>query len=270
MKECSFLMSETKENARSVPPVSSLAKALDVLECFTSHQPELGISEISTMLGLPKSSIHNILNTFVLRGYVEQDKTTRRYRLGLAFLQRAEIVREGLGLRKVALPFMHKAKELYNETVHLAIEQDGLVMYLETVQPADRSVARIAVGKRAHMHCTGVGKAMLAFFPDERVKAIIEEHGLSQYTDRTITTVAELEQELKEIRLQGFATDDMEHELGIRCIAVPLRDEYGRVIASMSISGPAERIPMDTIRSHAEPLKMLGLDISRRLGWQGY
>ncbi|HHT26148.1 MAG TPA: IclR family transcriptional regulator [Firmicutes bacterium] len=263
-------MIEKDDGVKSTPPVSSLAKALNVLECFTSSEPELGISEISAMLGLPKSSVHNILNTFALKGYVEQDKTTRRYRLGLAFLQRAAIVREGLGLRKVALPFMHKAKELYNETVHLAIEQDGLVMYLETVQPADRSVARIAVGKRAHMHCTGVGKAILAFFPDEKVKAIIEEHGLVRYTDRTITTFEELDKELKQIRLQGFAVDNMEHELGIRCIAVPLRDEYGKVTASISVSGPAERMPLDTIHSHAEPLKMLGLDISRRLGWQGY
>jgi IclR family KDG regulon transcriptional repressor len=120
------------------------------------------------------------------------------------------------------------------------------------------------------MHCTGVGKAILAFFPDEKVKAIIEEHGLVRYTDRTITTFEELDKELKQIRLQGFAVDNMEHELGIRCIAVPLRDEYGKVTASISVSGPAERMPLDTIHSHAEPLKMLGLDISRRLGWQGY
>ncbi|HHW10612.1 MAG TPA: IclR family transcriptional regulator [Firmicutes bacterium] len=247
-----------------------MEKALQVLECFTTQQPELGITEISKMLGMHKSSVHNIVSTFVEKGYMEQDQVTRKYHLGLSLLRLADIVRAGLSLRQVALPIMHKAKEIYNETVHLAIEQDGLVVYLESVQPTDRSVARLAVGKRAQMHCTGVGKAILAYLPDERVKAIIEKHGLNRYTDHTITSETELMRELKRTRQRGFAIDNMEHELGIRCYAVPIRDEHGNVQASISVSGPAERLPVADAEIKAEPLIMMGMDISRKLGWQGY
>ena len=252
------------------PKMKSLKKAIDVLTCFSASQPELGVTEISERLGIQKSTIHNILATFEQNGFVEQDARTRKYRLGLAILSLGNVVREGLSLRRVALPVMERARDHFAETVHLAIEQEGFVVYLESVQPADRSVARLATGKRAYMHCTGVGKAILAFAPDERVREIVARHGLPRFTDHTITDEIALLAELEATRRRGYAVDNMEHEWGIRCVAVPIRSENGRVEASMSISGPSERFPLDRIDTLAQPLVQMGLEVSRRLGWAGY
>lgn len=259
-----------ESSSSAEPKVKSLQKALDILNCFTVHNPELGVTEISTMLGFQKSTVYNILATFEQEGFTEQDPVTRKYRLGLRLLQLSNVVRSGLGLRRVALPVMERAMNKFQETVHLAIEQDGQVVYIESVQPPDRSVSRLATGKTAPMHCTGVGKAILAFAPDAKVDEVIKVHGLKAFTANTLTTVDTLRAELTLIRRQGYAMDNMEHEWGIRCIAVPIREENGRIKASMSISGPSDRLPVDQIHQVAEPMKQLGLEISRRLGWEGY
>lgn len=251
------------------PKVKSLVKALDVLKCFRPDRTELGVSEISQLIGVQKSTVHNILATLELAGFVEQDPATRRYRLGLQILYLGNVVREGLGLRKAALPVMERARDLFRETVHLTIEQDGQVVYIESLQPADRSVTRLAVGKRALMHCTGVGKAILAFTPETERQSVIARHGLIRYTPNTITTYAALQAELDLTALRGYAVDNMEHEWGIRCVAVPIRDESGRVFASLSVSGPAERLPLENIEAVAGPLMGLAAEISRQMGWQG-
>jgi IclR family KDG regulon transcriptional repressor len=249
-------------------PLSSLAKALRVLDCFTASQPELGVTDISRMLNINKSTVYNILATFEAAGYVEQDRVSRRYRLGLRLLHLGQVVREGLGVRRVALPIMIKARDHYQETIHLTVEQGGEVVYIESLQPPGRSVARLATGKRAHMHCTGVGKAILAYMPDEQVEAVIAQHGLPAYTPNTITSPAVLREELHKTRQRGYAVDDMEHEWGIRCIATPIRDETGKVYASMSISGPAERFPLEKLDDMAQTLVDYGRQISRGLGWK--
>ena len=252
------------------PRVKSLHKALQVLNCFTADQPELGVTEISHMLGLQKSTVYNILATFEQEGFTAQAPVTKKYRLGLRFLHLSNVVRSGLGLRRVALPVMEKAMRRFEETVHLAIEQDGQVVYIESVQPPDRSVSRLATGKRAHMHCTGVGKAILAFAPDEKVQQVVRTHGLPRFTANTITTLEALMEEMVATRRRGYAVDNMEHEWGIRCIAVPIRDENGRIHASMSISGPSERLPLEEIDRMAEEMMQFGLEVSRGLGWEGY
>lgn len=250
--------------------MKSLKKAIDVLNCFSLSEPELGVTQISERLGVQKSTVHNILATFEQDGFVEQDAKSRKYRLGLVLLNLSNVVREGLGLRKVALPVMERVRDRFGETVHLALEQDGMVVYIESVQPAERSVARIATGKRAYMHCTGVGKAILAYAPDEQVREIVARHGLPSFTEQTITDVSALQSELETSRRHGYSLDNMEHEWGIRCIAVPIRNENGRVEASMSISGPSESFPLEAVDRIAQPFALFGLEVSRQLGWLGY
>lgn len=120
------------------------------------------------------------------------------------------------------------------------------------------------------MHCTGVGKAILAFAPDEKVQQVVRTHGLPRFTANTITTLEALMEEMVATRRRGYAVDNMEHEWGIRCIAVPIRDENGRIHASMSISGPSERLPLEEIDRMAEEMMQFGLEVSRGLGWEGY
>ncbi len=254
---------------RAFSKVKSLAKAVHILKCFTSARPELGVSEISRELHLPKSTVHNVLDTFADEGLVEQDPVSGKYRLGLQILYLGNVMREGLGLRRVALPVMEKAKELFRETVHLATEQDGMIVYLESVQPPDRSVGRLAMGKWVFMHCTGLGKAILAYMPEEQVQSIVAHHGLREYTPNTIHTIDDLLVALKEIHARGYAVDNMEHEWGIRCIAVPIWDEDGQVKAAMSISGPSERFPLSDIDAKARTLVAMGLEVSHALGYRG-
>lgn len=257
----------TEECSTPEPKVKSLQKAIRVLNCFTAQQPELGVTEISNMLGLQKSTVHNILSTFELEGFVEQDPQTRKYRLGLRILHLSNVVRSGLGLRRVALPIMEKAMRLFQETIHLAIEQDGRVVYIDSVQPADRSVSRLATGKSAPMHCTGVGKAILAFAPDEKVAQIVATHGLKAFTANTIGSLGDLMGELAATKKRGYAIDNMEHEWGIRCVAVPIRDEKGRVGASLSVSGPSDRLPPENVGGIAAAMMGFGDEMSRGLGW---
>lgn len=247
--------------------VTSLIKALRVLDSFSLEQPEQGVTEIAERLGIHKSTVYNILTTCEAMGYVQQDPHTRRYRLGLHILRLGQVVREGMDLRRVVLPVMERVRDHYREAVHFAVELNGQVVYLETVQPMERSVASLTVGKSAYMHCTGAGKAILAYMPPERLHAVISEHGMVRYTKNTITDLAELEAELEKIRQQGYAVDNMEYEWGIRCIAVPIRNENGVVQASISISGPSERLPLETIAEMAHPLIRFGADISKRFCW---
>ena len=233
--------------------VKSLIKAIRVLECFSVENPELGISEISRMLHLQKSSVYNILTTIECCGYVKQNSQSGKYRLGLKVLHLGYIVSHHMGLRDIFQPYMAEIATKTQEACYFAIPDNYEVLYLEAVYPNGQQTRNL-LGERAPLYCTGLGKAMLAFMtPTE------QEHILSlpmkAYTQFTICDPKVLRLQLAEIRQQGYSVDDMEHEFGIRCISVPIFGADGEVKAAVSVSGPSMRFNSEKIHAYAHILK---------------
>lgn len=247
--------------------INSIDRTLQILQLFSPQKPEWGISEISKELNLYKSCIHNTLYTLLNRGFVVQNPSNGKYRLSIKFFELGSIVLENIDLRKVAHPYMEKLMREFNETVHLGILSEGEVVSIEQEKSSQSLQNQIFIGRRAPLHCTGVGKALLAFLDTEKIDQIILEKGLKKYTENTITDAIRLKKELREIQIQGYAVDNMEHEMGVRCIASPIREHTGKVIASISVSGPAFRLKQSNIPCIADKVIIYSAKISQEMGF---
>jgi len=246
--------------------IKSIDRTLQILELFSLEKPEWGVTEISKALNIYKSNVHNILTTLVEKGFVMKDSKTDKYKLGIKFFELGSVVIKNLNLRKIAHPYMEKLLKEFNETVHLGILVEGEILSIEQEESGQSLSPRIFIGKRAPLHCTGVGKAIMAYLPKDKVAAIVERKGLKKYTENTIIDEEELEKEFLKIRKQGYSVDNMEHEEGVRCVASPIRDYSGKVIASMSVSGPAFRINENNIPNIAKNVKECCDCISEEMG----
>ena len=216
--------------------VQSIDRALDVLEALAERGGPAGLSEIAVRTGLPYGTIHRLLRALLARGYVRQD-SDRRYALGGALVRLASAA-EGM-VAAWARPYLSRMVELSGETANLAVLEGDFVVYVAQVQSPRRLRMFAEVGRRVLPHSTAVGKVMLADRGD--AAAVLERTGLPRRTGHTITSVEAMLGELAAVRERGYAMDLGEEELGVHCLAVPVRDG-DRVIASMSVSGPAERI----------------------------
>jgi len=234
--------------------VKSLAKAIKLLECFSMERPELSIKELSEMLDIQKSTAHNIADTFKKLGYLSQNPETNKYLLGLGLLKFSYTINSHLGFRNFFMPFMEKISNKTNEVVFLGIPHGGEVLYLECHFPTGSRATRNILGERAHMHCTGLGKAMLAFLPEhERNK--YTAGNLKKFTERTITDQGRLIKELELIRNRGYAVDNMEHEHGVTCVAFPVFGANRQIVAALSTSAPSLRLDDDAIIRVAETMR---------------
>lgn len=234
--------------------VKSLAKALRVLECFANDRPELGVTEIAKMLGLQKSTVHNIVSTFEDLGYLQQNQETGKYYLGVKLLQFSYIINNHMGLRKFFLTYLQEIAHTINEAVYFGIPHDGEVLYIENLTPASSMSARNILGEHAPMYCTGVGKAMLAFLPESEQEKVLSRP-LTPFTENTITTREALREDLARIRSRGYAIDNMEHEYGVTCIAIPVFGADYRVVAAVSVSAPSLRFTPDVIARNARIMR---------------
>ncbi|RCG32576.1 IclR family transcriptional regulator [Sphaerisporangium album] len=216
--------------------VQSVDRALDVLEALADRGGEAGLSEIAARTGLPYGTIHRLLQALLSRGYVRQE-SDRRYALGSALVRLG-----GAAERMVAVwaqPYLEKMVALSGETANLAIMEGDFVVYVAQAASPRRLRMFAEVGRRVLPHSTAVGKVLLADRPD--AAAVLARTGLPRRTEHTVTTVEAMLAELDAVRERGYAVDLGEEELGVHCLAVPVRDG-GRVIAGMSVSGPVERM----------------------------
>lgn len=234
--------------------VKSLQKALEILNCFTKKS-SLGVTEISEQLDLNKSNVHNILTTFKAMGYLDQDDESGRYKLGLSVYSLCYSLGQNLSIGSVAAPYLQELADMAGERVYLAIPHEQEIIYVTSAYPKTSiDLMRPIMGEHAQMHCTGLGKAMLAYLPEEKQRAYAARK-LEAYTDYTITDGDALLKELREIRQRGYAIDNMEHEFGVKCVAVPVLGRNGQVVAGVSISGPSLRFYDERIQSLAKELQ---------------
>ncbi|WP_240776748.1 IclR family transcriptional regulator [Nonomuraea basaltis] len=241
--------------------VQSVERALDVLEALAEHGGEAGLSEIAARTGLPYGTIHRLLQTLLARGYVRQE-SDRRYALGGGLVRLGGIAESMVGVW--AQPYLTKMVELSGETANLAVLEGDFVVYVAQV-PSPRRLRMFAeVGRRVLPHSTAVGKVLLAGRPADAV-AVFERTGMPRRTPNTITDISAMLAELNLVRTRGYAMDLGEEELGVHCLAVPVWDG-ARVVAAMSVSGPAERIDALDRDELAEGLRKIALDFGNELG----
>lgn len=244
--------------------VKVLHKAAAVLACFENQQ-EWSLTALSEQLGWHVATLHRILLTLEEIGYLQREKSSRRYRLGLKLIKLGLKSLEGLDLAKVAHPTMEDLSRRCGETVYLAGVQGEDVVYLDVVHP-ERPVRITAdIGARRPLHSTGTGKVLLAY-ASPKLLAQVLSRPLPALTPHTITSRARLEQELVAIRQHGYAISFQEHSVDVASVAAPVLDATGAVVAALSVSAPAFRLPLEALHALAPTLKSAAMEISNQLG----
>ncbi|MEI3605191.1 IclR family transcriptional regulator [Pseudogracilibacillus sp. SE30717A] len=247
--------------------IQSVERALKILEILAEYPDGVGVTEFSLKLNVAKSTAHRLLNTLLSQHYVAKDERTDNYILGTQILFIANQALENMSIVEIAKAEINKLSDLTNETVHLCLFDKDEVVYIDKVESNQTIRMYSRVGKRSLMHCTGVGKAILAFLKKEEVKEILSRKGMPEFTKKTITTLDEMWQELEKISKDGFALDDIEHEEGIRCVAAPIFDHNKKPIAAISISAPSTRVSFEKATNELSKLvKQSAAAISYDLG----
>lgn len=240
-------MDETSKTAK----VKSLYKAVKLLDFFIGDVKELGITELSEKSGLLKSTVHNIMSTYELCGIIERNNQTNKYHLGIKILELSNQLYRNNDIRQVLHPLMQQIVDKVGENMYLGRLYENEVIYLDAVFPKDNASGRNMIGIRAKAYCTGIGKVMLAYESEAVIDEVIYL-GLQAFTEATITDGTQLKQELANIRKKGYAIDNMEHEYGVRCIAVPIRNYEGKVVAACSLSGPSLRFTDEKMNEYSQ------------------
>jgi len=259
-------------NSKSQNLVQTIERASQILDILGQSQQGTSIRELSTKINLPKGTIHRLLSSLLYFGYVRQDPKTRNYFLGFKLVELGNLLLGQLDLRKEAEPFLRDLAEGTKETIHMVIMDRDEVVYIEKVEfEQNSSGLRMAsrVGLRNPIHSCAVGKVLLADFSDEVLDHFLRGKNLMKRTENTITDPIQLKEHLKSVKKQGFAIDDEENEKGIRCVAAPIRNGAGKVVAAISISGPAFRVTKKLIQESLKKEVMeTANNISQRFGFR--
>lgn len=245
--------------------VQSLNRALDILEALALEPAGLTLTELSQRVGLHKSTVHRLLSTLSIRHYVEATQTGCR--LGLRVADLGSRLLNSMELRTESAPLLRRLSHRLQRVVHLAVLAEGEVVYLDKVEPVESIRLYSSIGRRAPFHCTGLGKAMAAFEPLSQVREWVGRHGLPRKTAHTLTNWADLEAELQQIQQSGYSFDEIEHEENVRCVAAPIRDYRGIVIAGVSATGRADEFTRDLAEAAATEVVAAAREISRRMGF---
>lgn len=259
---------EGKKGRAAADPyqLQSLDRAVAVLELLGESEGPLGLAEVCERMDLHKSTAHRALMVLERTGLIERT-AENRFRLGLKLYELGSRAVEQIDLRARVHPWFRRLSAQVGETVHLGVLQKTSVVYLDKVEPSNRRVWLASrVGASNPVHCTAMGKAMLAFLPAEEAEEIIERIRFTRLTQRTLCTPEALHRSLERVRKRGYAIDDEEVEAGVRCVGAPILNDAGRPVAAVSISGPASRITEENVPGMAEHLLKCCREISASLG----
>ena len=248
--------------------VRSVQRALTILRTFLPHDGELSAADLSKETGLDPSTVFRLLVTLEAQGFVEINHATAKYRPGVILLELGSRFLKNNDIRSRSIGYLERLRDEFGETVHLTILDGNEVVYLEKLaglHPIGFMSSR--VGNRSPAHCTGVGKALLAYLSDEQLAQRYPDRRLKRYTDQTITDLDELRAELGRVRSRGYAIDLEEHEVGVKCVAVPTFD-HKELAAAVSVSGPVDRMD-DHIANDdlINTLMEVAAQISEQMGW---
>jgi DNA-binding IclR family transcriptional regulator len=245
--------------------VEAADRVLRVLQSFEPGDRDVSLGEIATRVGLPKSSVHRLLATLTAHRLVERDPSTRRYRLGIRLFELGSAAIHERGLHSATLPALEDLSARSGETCHLAVLSGTEAVYVYKLDGPSSIIMSSRVGGRAPCHATSIGKVLAASAGDDFLRAL-RELPLRRFTPRTITSLKAFEAELTSVRGQGYALDLEEFEEGLRCIAAPVRDHSGRVIAALGIAGPRRRLEDERLGGLVEIVIAAAQRLSRNLG----
>lgn len=245
--------------------VSSVRKALEVLCAFTPHTPTWTLSALSRSLRIPKSTLHNLMRTLESFGCISQNSHDKRYTLGPKIHELSLVFSSTSELLSKAMPALRRLATQTKETVKLGVLSEGRVLVVGAIESSHQLHTRGDVGGRWPLHSTSLGKAMLSALAPVEVRQLLGRRRLQALTPKTITTIERLEVVLAGIRDAGYALDWEENEPGVHCVAAPIRAR-DQLAGALSISGPAVRIPKESVNMYAAHVMQAAKDISQALG----
>lgn len=239
--------------------IQSLARGLKILDLLGQASDGISITELAGALKVDKGSASRLVSTLARYGYAEKDEVTRRYHLGPQVVGLSRSVLARLPLREAAKPYLRQLMERTGECAHLAVPAQGKALYIDQVAAPATLRVNAEVGTMNPLHCTALGKALLAFGDVEIPRT------LERFTPKTIKSKRALQEHLEGIRQIGYAVDDEEFDPGVRCIAVPVFDFRGKVVGAIGISGPSTRITPDRLPQLAARVVESGKALSERM-----
>ena len=253
------------DSATSTNPIQSLDRALIVLETLADHSG-LTLSQLAEQLDQSAATMYRVLTTLSARGFVETDPQTQEwhigqasFRLGSAFLRRSSVVER-------ARPVMRVLMENTGETANLGIEKDGNVMFVSQVETHESIRAFFPPGTLSQMHASGIGKALLSLYSERQLDRFLREQPLTSFTENSLSDPDAIRADMVQARAKGYAVDDEEKTMGMRCVAAPIVNFYGEAVAGISVSGPVSRLTTERIGEVAALVKAAADELSQSLG----
>jgi IclR family KDG regulon transcriptional repressor len=245
--------------------LSSVANSIRLLTSFNGGEDELAITTLAQRLGLAKSTVHRLASTLASAGFLEQNSQTGRYRLGVALFELGALVRRRMDVANEARPHLRELLEKTGETVQLGIVDHYSVLYVYEMESRRAIRMAAAVGARGPLHCTAIGKVLLAFQPADFIRETIER-GLTRFTHKTVTRGEAVLELLEEVRDRDHAIDDEESEAGLRAVAAPVRNHNGMVIAALGVAAPVQRMNKKVMQTTVPTVMAIAQAVSARLG----
>jgi IclR family transcriptional regulator, KDG regulon repressor len=258
-----------KKKAKGEPTVRALDKALEILEHLSQLREEVDLATLAKETKIPKSTLLRLLNTLKNHSLVQQNHKSQKYQLGWALIYLGKVAGRSYSLPDIVHPLLDDLARKTGETVSLAVLADGYATYVDQVISSNiiRGVPRI--GSKLRLHCTSAGKLFLSALTDEELAGFLKTNTLEKKTKKTITVAGELAAEIRKVRDQGFAVDDEETEIGGRCVAAPVLDKEGNLVAAISIVGPTTRIRLEDYPRLSVLVREVAARASSALGYAG-
>jgi DNA-binding IclR family transcriptional regulator len=248
----------------------TLGKAIDVVTAIADARSPVRFTDLLSLTGQPRGTLHRNISNLLEEGLIGMNPVTHIYSLGPRLLQLAAQAWNDNELRNVAEPHLRALNQLAGETVHLAILQGNMVVYLDKFEPRNSFRMHSQIGRSAPVYCTGVGKAILSGLDDDEFETVANSISFEKFTENTITSVEALRKDRAATIKRGYAIDAEEHEAGIRCAAAPIRNSSGNLLGGLSVTAPAYRISDDVYENWTRwvqtTARAIGVDAGIKLG----
>ncbi|WAH38029.1 IclR family transcriptional regulator [Alicyclobacillus dauci] len=253
-----------RKTHESSPYGTAILKGVDILKYLAEQPVATGVSRIARDLGMNRATVFKLLETLQLVGFVHKRESDSTYSLGPGLARLAHRAYEQLDITTIAQPSLERLNNQTKETVHLGIEDENMVVYVSKLESKQAVRMHSRVGNASPLYCTGIGKAIMSTWDDEKVHTYLRERELKQYTPNTITDANTLLKVLQDIRINGYAMDNSEHEMEVRCIAAPLYKD-GILYGAFSVTAPTYRMDDGTVQRYIPLVKSCQTEILAKL-----
>jgi len=247
--------------------IQSLDRGLGILDYLANKDEDVSLNELTSHLNIDKSSTFRLLATLVRRGYVRQNQQTKKYSLGYRIFDLSSSLAARFKLEEAASPFLRELTRRTGESAHLGVHLQGKVTFISRERCRDVLGINTELGRREPLHCTALGKVLLAYFTEEELEDFLQKERLERFATNTIISVNKLKKELQNTRTNGYALDDEEYRIGVRCIASPVYNAEAKVIAALGISGPSSRLTEKRLPKLCTIVKGIADELSQSLGF---